>query len=79
MNSFDEHFLSKHFPIQYRLVTSEFQNDSTFQGVWIIAKYILERNQIDRTLQFQTAEWLLDQNEEELALKVNLQKDEICR
>ena len=42
----------------------------------MIAKYVLERN-IDRSLEFSTAEWLLEQTEEELALKVIDQRTKI--
>jgi hypothetical protein len=48
---------------------NEYPNDDTFPGIWIIGKYILERN-IDRSLEFSTGKWLLEQNEEELAIKV---------
>jgi hypothetical protein len=48
---------------------NEYSNDETFPGVDILAKYILERN-INPSLEFSTAEWLLEHNEEELALKV---------
>ncbi|CAF4706598.1 unnamed protein product, partial [Rotaria sp. Silwood2] len=56
-----------------KLVSNEYSNDDTFPGIWIIAKYILERN-IDRSLEFSTATWLLEQNEEELALKIFISK-----
>ncbi|CAF3361302.1 unnamed protein product [Rotaria socialis] len=52
-----------------KLVSNEYSNDDTFPGVWILAKYILERN-IDRSLEFSTAAWFLERNEEELALKI---------
>ena len=48
---------------------NEYPNDETFPGIWIIAKYILERD-IDRSFEFSVAQWLLEQNEEELAIKV---------
>jgi hypothetical protein len=51
-------------------VSNDYESDGSFPGVWIIAKYILERN-IDRTLEFATADWLLKRNEDELALKVS--------
>ncbi|CAF0936606.1 unnamed protein product [Rotaria sordida] len=52
-----------------KLVSNEYSNDETFPGIWIIAKYILERN-IDRSLEFSIATWLLERHEEELALKI---------
>ncbi len=48
----------------------EYPHDDTFPGIWIIGKYILERN-IDRSLEFSVGKWLLEQNEEELAIKVS--------
>lgn len=57
------------FGIQYRLATNEYSNDDTFPGIWIIAKYVLERN-LDLSLTFSIAEWLLGHQEEELAIKV---------
>jgi hypothetical protein len=49
---------------------NEYSDDETFPGIWIIAKYILERN-IDRSVEFSIAKWLLEQHEEELAIKVS--------
>ncbi|CAF0938815.1 unnamed protein product [Adineta ricciae] len=52
-----------------KLVSNEYSHDETFPGVWILAKYIMEKD-IDRSVAFSTAEWLLEQHEEELALKI---------
>ncbi len=49
---------------------NEYSDDETFPGIWIIAKYILERN-MDRSVEFSIAKWLLEQHEEELAIKVS--------
>ncbi|CAF1339166.1 unnamed protein product [Adineta steineri] len=52
-----------------KLISNEYSNDETFPGIWIIAKYIIERN-FDRSLEFSTAEWLLERHEEDLAIKI---------
>ncbi|CAF1135967.1 unnamed protein product [Adineta steineri] len=57
-----------------KIVLKEYPNDDdTFPGIWVIAKYILERN-IDRSVEFSIAKWLLEQNEEELAIKIFIAK-----
>ncbi|CAF2787179.1 unnamed protein product [Rotaria sp. Silwood2] len=56
-----------------KIVLNEYSNDETFPGIWIIAKYILERN-LSRSLEFSVAKWLLEQNEEELAIKIFIGK-----
>ena len=49
---------------------NEYPHDETFPGVWIIGKYILERD-MDRSLEFGVAKWLFEKDEKELAIKVN--------
>ncbi|CAF4014251.1 unnamed protein product [Rotaria magnacalcarata] len=56
-----------------KIVLKEYSNDDTFPGIWIIGKYILERN-LDRSWEFSIAKWLLEQNEEELAVKIFIDK-----
>ncbi|CAF1402883.1 unnamed protein product [Rotaria sp. Silwood1] len=56
-----------------KIVLNEYSNDDTFPGIWIIAQYILERN-LDRSFEFSVAKWLLEQNEEELAIKIFITK-----
>ncbi|UJR27237.1 hypothetical protein I4U23_008533 [Adineta vaga] len=58
-----------------KIVLKEYSYDDTFPGIWIIAQYILERN-IDRTIEFSIAKWLLERNEEELAIKIFIAKHE---
>lgn len=64
-----EELAEKILLVQYRLVTNDYETDETFPGAWFIAKYVLERD-MDRSLEFSTAEWLLEHDHEELALKV---------
>ncbi|CAF0756135.1 unnamed protein product [Adineta ricciae] len=59
-----------------KIVLKEYPvDDETFPGIWIIAKYVLERD-IDRAVEFSIAKWLLEQNEEESAIKIFIAKHE---
>ncbi|CAF3415696.1 unnamed protein product [Rotaria sp. Silwood2] len=57
-------FLVMHDIVYCGLVLDEYSNDNTFPDIWIIEKYTFERN-IDRSLEFSIAPWLLERNEEE--------------
>ncbi|CAF3329167.1 unnamed protein product [Rotaria socialis] len=76
LNAFGDYMTkrSEEFSCQSRrIVLKEYSNDDTFPGTWIIGKYILERN-LDRSWEFSIAKWILEQNEEELAVKIFIDK-----